>query len=326
MTQHKSLAQGGAAGIPSDIRWSLPNGFGSTELPDESLLPKAVGTVSYGPSSLRPGLEVHTFAADLKSPVTMSHQILTGQPYLLLEVVSSGLGEYRHGSGINGVFPPDWSCCAMLRDPVTDFSYASGGHRIVGMGVTPDRLQEILQGQRLHQLVDDFLGGGFDPEVLAFRPTAALRAIAGQIHDHPYQGAMAALFLEAKAFEMLAEGLHVLAGDSRSDGTGGRARRLALAAREIFEADPANPPRIGDVARQVGLSQRRLNEVFREVFDASPLQCLVHWRLDQARQLLAAGELTVKQVAHQAGYAHVSNFSLAFTRRFGHPPTATPDE
>ena len=86
-------------------------------------------------------------------------------------------------------------------------------------------------------------------------------------------------------------------------------------------ADLANPPRIADLAQQVGLSQRRLNEIFHEEFDGSPLQCLVRWRLDLARQLLAAGELTVKQVAHMAGYAHVSNFSLAFSRRFGYPPS-----
>nr|WP_246702097.1 helix-turn-helix transcriptional regulator [Xanthobacter sp. SG618] len=90
-------------------------------------------------------------------------------------------------------------------------------------------------------------------------------------------------------------------------------------------ADIAHPPRIEDVALAVGLSQRRLNEVFREVFEASPLQCMVRWRLDLARQLLASGELSVKQVAHRLGYAHVSNFSLAFTRRFGHPPSGERD-
>ena len=84
--------------------------------------------------------------------------------------------------------------------------------------------------------------------------------------------------------------------------------------------------RIEDIAQQVGLSQRRLNEVFREVFDASPLQCLVRWRLELARDLLTNGELTVTQVAHQIGYAHVSNFSLAFSRRFGHSPTGAPKE
>ncbi len=138
--------------------------------------------------------------------------------------------------------------------------------------------------------------------------------------SHPYSGAMETVYLEGKAFEMLAEMLRLVFDDGASR-NGAMARRLAHAAREIMMADVAHPPRIEDVALAVGLSQRRLNEVFREVFEASPLQCLVRWRLDLARQLLASGELSVKQVAHQLGYAHVSNFSLAFTRRFGHPPS-----
>ena len=99
-----------------------------------------------------------------------------------------------------------------------------------------------------------------------------------------------------------------------------------MAARAVIMAHLADPPRIGEIARRVGLSQRRLNEVFREIFGASPMQCLVRWRLEMARDLLATGDLSVKQVAHCVGYAHVSNFSLAFTRHFGHPPSGTPEE
>lgn len=99
-----------------------------------------------------------------------------------------------------------------------------------------------------------------------------------------------------------------------------------MAAREIILANLGAPPRIGEVALQVGVSQRRLNEVFREVFGASPMQCLVRWRLDLAHELLVTSDLSVKQIAHQTGYAHVSNFSLAFRRRFGHPPSGISEE
>ena len=213
----------------------------------------------------------------------------------------------------------------MLRDPVSDFIYTPAKQRTAGIVVTPDRLRVMLQGQRLCRPIDNFLQGNFDPVVAAFRPTAALRSIANQISNHPYQGVMASLFLEAKAFEMLAENLQVLIEDTQAKGSV-RERRYALAARDILMADLSNPPHIADVAKQVGLSHRRLNEVFRDVFDASPLQCLMQWRMDYARALLAGGERTVKQVAYETGYAHVSNFSLAFARRFGHPPTGVPAE
>lgn len=256
------------------------------------------------------------------APMTLRSEVLTGEPYLWLVTLSSGHADYRHGA-INGVAEGGGSYCATLRDPVSDMTYAPAHHRAAGLTVTPDRLREMLQGQRLHRAVDDFVTGRFDPSVVSSHCAMSLRNIASQMSSHPYQGAMASLFLEAKAYEMLAETFRVFFDDSQKDGMG-KARRHAYAARDIIMADLGNPPRIADLAEMVGLSQRRLNEAFRLVFDASPVQCLTRWRLDMAYRLLATGELTVKQVAHRVGYAHVSNFSLAFARRFGHPPTGTP--
>jgi AraC-like DNA-binding protein len=309
------------AGIPSDTRWVLANGFGSIELPLEAgEMTKDIGEISYTESPVRPGLAVYTFTATIRSPVTIVSEIIKQQPHLWIAINLSGHNEYSHGSDINGVTSVEHSYFAMLRDPLTRLNYPAGEHGTAGMLITPARLRDMLQGQSLCRPIDDFLGGNFDPSVAWSRSTAALVSIANQIARHPYHGVMASVFLEAKAFEMVAETLLVLGDDNQPTGTG-RSRRYALAARDIIMANLASPLRIDDVAKQVGLSQRRLNEVFQDAFGASPLRCLVDWRLDLARQILATDGVTVTQVAHQLGYVHVSNFSLAFARRFGCPPT-----
>jgi AraC-like DNA-binding protein len=270
-------------------------------------------------------LEVYTYAADFRCPVTMTYEVLSGQPYLWIAINFFGQAEFHHGKAVNGESPGGRSYFAMLRDPTTQMVYASSAHKGAGLAVSPTRLNDMLQGQRPCRAIDNFLGGKFEPWVASSRSTPTLLRIADQIHSHPYQGALASVFLEAKAFEILAEALRAIADDNHPEQSH-RGRKSALAARDIIMADLANPPRIADLAQQVGLSQRRLNEIFHEEFDGSPLQCLVRWRLDMARQLLASGERTVKQVAHMAGYAHVSNFSLAFSRCFGHPPSGVPQD
>ncbi|MDE1570796.1 helix-turn-helix transcriptional regulator [Aquabacter sp. P-9] len=312
-------------GIASDSRWMLPNGFDSLDLPSHAPgLPDSVVQVSYPQFSLRPGLEVYTFEARVRAPVNLTYEVLTGEPYLWLALNFCGRNLYVHDGGMEGAILPASSHFAMLRDPSSTFHYGPGHHVTSGMAVTPARLEEMLQGQRPSRTIAAFLDGTFDPFIASAAPTAAMRTIAEQIARNPYRGGMETLYLEGKAFEMLAEYLSAFCEDA-APAPSGRARRLALAAREILMADPAHPPRIEEVAAQVGLSQRRLNEVFRDVFGASPLQCLVRWRLDLARQWLSTGDLSVKQVAHRLGYAHASNFSLAYTRRFGHPPTGAPE-
>lgn len=311
-------------GVPSDILWIIPNGSGDRKIPPEMTeLPEEVGEVGYIEHALRPGLAVYAFDAEIHAPVTLRNRILKDEPYLWIATNFCGHSDFRQDGSVCSVVAPGASYWAMLRDPVSNLDYAPARHQSAGLTVTRARLREILQRERLHSRIDDFLGGDFDPSILSSPRAVSLGAVASQISSHPYRGAMASLFLEAKAYEMVAEAFRVFIDDSQKDGMTS-ARRQAYAARDIMMADLANPPRIADLAEMVGLSQRRLNEAFRLVFDASPLQCLVHCRLDMAYRLLAAGELTVKQVAHRAGYAHVSNFSLAFARRFGHPPTGTP--
>jgi AraC-like DNA-binding protein len=313
-------------GVPSEISWIIPKGSGARDTPPEvDWIPEAVGEVGYVEHALRPGLAVYTFDATIRAPVTLRNRLLNDEPYLWLATTFSGAGEFRQNGDVGCAIRPGASYCGLLRDPESDMTYAPGRHRSPGLTVTADRMREMLSGQRLHGAIDDFLAGRFDPAMLSTNCAMSLRAIAIQMSGHPYHGAMASLFLEAKAFEMLAETFRVFMDDGEKDGTA-RARRHAYAARDILMADLGNPPRIADLAEQVGVSQRQLNEAFHLVFDASPLNCLVQWRLDMAYRLLASGELSVKQVAWRAGYSHVSNFSLAFTRRFGHPPTSTPGE
>jgi hypothetical protein len=44
-------------------------------------------------------------------------------------------------------------------------------------------------------------------------------------------------------------------------------------------------------------------------------------RLAHARLAIETGQAPIKQIAHRVGYTHVSNFTAAFTRRYGAPPS-----
>lgn len=319
--QHQGTSSATVAATPSRTSWMLPNGFGSIELPPENpALPQHCGHVSRIQHFLRPGLDVYTFEAVFNCPLTMTYEVLTEEPYLWLAVNLTGRCEFRHGKTITGAGASGDSHLGLLRDPATTIVYPGTAQKGAGMAISPARLDDMLRGRRPCRRIDEFIEGRFDPSVASSPGGPALHRIAHEMRENPYHGVMASVFLEAKAYELLAELLRQLA-DDRHPADNDRRRRLALAARDIMMADLANPLRIEDVARQLGISQRRLNEAFQEVFGASPLQSLVKWRLDLARQLLATREVSVKQVAHQLGYSHVSNFSLAFSRRFGHPPS-----
>ncbi|OHC74727.1 MAG: hypothetical protein A3G18_07025 [Rhodospirillales bacterium RIFCSPLOWO2_12_FULL_58_28] len=255
-------------------------------------------------------------------PVTVGTRILFDEPILALRLPSSGCARIRHPGNPTLEESAGTYNISLVADPACLIDHQPGTHDTLTAVYTVGRLRTMLDGQRTSGPIRRFLDGHSDNFGAAGRASATLHRIAAQIRTHPYEGVMASLYVQGKACELMAEVLTDLAGEEKlATRTLSADRRRALAARDILMANLAAPPSISDLARQVELSQRRLNEVFHDLFGAGVFVCLTQWRLDHACDLLARGDLLVKQVAHRMGYAHLSNFTHAFTRRFGTPPT-----
>lgn len=81
------------------------------------------------------------------------------------------------------------------------------------------------------------------------------------------------------------------------------------------------------VAAHAGMSARALQRGFQEHVGCSPMDYLRDIRLKRARDALSAAdpssELTVTQVALEAGFMHLGRFSVQYRRRFGESPSET---
>ncbi|WP_144759014.1 helix-turn-helix transcriptional regulator [Curtobacterium sp. 9128] len=115
----------------------------------------------------------------------------------------------------------------------------------------------------------------------------------------------------------------VLAPDvSLPQGATGRVREAV----EYMHAFAHTPISTTDVAAQVGLSVRGLQQAFQRQVGTAPNAMLRGIRLDRIRQELvrsSPGEATVASVAVRWGFAHLGRFSAAYASRFGEYPRDT---
>ncbi len=95
--------------------------------------------------------------------------------------------------------------------------------------------------------------------------------------------------------------------------------RLQPAVRYLEENYLQNPP-LARIAALTGLSPTYFHAQFTRLFHLSPHHYMLRLRMRQARQLLAEGEWSVREVARQSGYANVFYFSRVFRRYFGLSP------
>jgi len=93
-----------------------------------------------------------------------------------------------------------------------------------------------------------------------------------------------------------------------------------LRCRQYIERNYLSITNIADTAEKCFVDQAYLSRLFKRFADESPLQLLTRLKMGKAADLLSSGELLIKQVAEEVGFADPYHFSRVFKRVYGIPP------
>jgi AraC-like DNA-binding protein len=157
--------------------------------------------------------------------------------------------------------------------------------------------------------------------------TPLMEHVLWQIVRCPYRGLSKRMYLEGKALELvslvLEQEQEVQRGSPPATPplTPDILERIHQA-RTVLLQQMANPPSLAKLAQQVQLNEYTLKRGFRQVFGKPVFEYLHDYRLEQARQLLEAGGLSVTAVVKQVGLSDRSYFAAAFRKKFGYNPSA----
>ncbi len=104
----------------------------------------------------------------------------------------------------------------------------------------------------------------------------------------------------------------------------GSAAIVERAARLIREegALDAQDATVEALAARVGVGGRHLTRLFQKHLGASPLQVAKTARVQRAKRLLTGTDMTITEIALQAGFGSVRRFNAVFQEVYKRPPTA----
>lgn len=94
-----------------------------------------------------------------------------------------------------------------------------------------------------------------------------------------------------------------------------------LRARAFIDEYYDLPLDLEQIARQASFSRYHFLRLFRTTFDQTPHQYLVRRRIERAKALLVAGDLSITEVCFAVGFQSLGSFSALFHRCAGYPPT-----
>lgn len=119
--------------------------------------------------------------------------------------------------------------------------------------------------------------------------------------------------------------LHLLmAEDGTAAGENGRReviidRRLGRV-RDLIDQHYATELSLDDLAAEAGVSKYHFSRLFQQATGTSPHRYLIDRRLEAARRVLAAEDVSIAEVARRCGFKQANHFSTQFARRFGLSP------
>lgn len=151
-----------------------------------------------------------------------------------------------------------------------------------------------------------------------------LVSLAMQMLVCPMQGTQREFYLSGLALQMLA-----LVMDSVTADVPACDVKCNISPQDIARIDCVrcmlkercdHPPSLGELARSVGISSRRLTILFRQGTGCGIPDFLQEHRLQQALYLLIHTKLQVAEIAHRIGYTP-AHLTTLFKKRFGQSPS-----
>lgn len=95
---------------------------------------------------------------------------------------------------------------------------------------------------------------------------------------------------------------------------------LVVAAQEYLKQHLAEPIRMPDLVRHIGLGASRLFQLFKLATGLTPNDYLLRLRVEKAKELLANSARSITDVALETGFSSLQYFCEVFRKYAGHSP------
>ncbi|WP_200388248.1 helix-turn-helix domain-containing protein [Thiocapsa imhoffii] len=321
-------AIGGEETSPYVAEWlPLDDGPGASYIGEQLALPSCAGEQQLAFAPIAEGLGLFAHQGIWYRPGVISGYLSLPEPYIELRLPLAGTTRILTASGTTVIETPRQGLLSIEHsgEPCEHHNPVGEFNSRLAVLVTASQLRMLFVDQPLGDRLAFIKTPDAWPTIHdSIAMNATLQRICMEIMHHHLPNTLSRLFLTAKTLELISYVLaawhqpaipgHPIRGSSARD------RQRAQQARDILRANLGHPPLVHELARSLGLSQRKLNHLFRECYGGSVIQCLGQWRMEYARALLRADTHSLKEIAFQLGYDHCQNFISAFQRQVGMPP------
>lgn len=155
------------------------------------------------------------------------------------------------------------------------------------------------------------------PSASLLKPPHGISSILHSCMKNQLTGDFRQLYAQGAILEYLSLlSNFILGGDETRNSS--RKTKLVRQLHDELMSMHDDVPNLIDLSEKYGLSARTLNEAFKKEYGKSIYAYVKDQRLAKAHNIILETNTPIKVVAAEHGYAHVTNFMLAFKKKYGY--------
>jgi AraC-like DNA-binding protein len=219
-------------------------------------------------------------------------------------------------------------------DSVSHRNVSSESSNVCPAGPLMFRPHSAVWNNRMHRsqvlTVSSYFDGNFPSAAVNVMPEEmiiddfSILEMMQMLHDEVRMPGVASLELVTAIGNILRIKLsRLMSQRSRSPTIGKPCRSVDIAMIHGLIGATSGPlPTTAELATQFNTSRRSLLRLFKATTGTSPSRYIEAMKIENAKTLLATARMSMKQIAHEAGYSTASHFSTRFHQLTGFTPSA----
>ena len=148
--------------------------------------------------------------------------------------------------------------------------------------------------------------------------------LAQEVFNSPFQGGLNKIYSQSKCLEIIYNELNSIFCDCKIK----KDEKIKLSSQDIESLYKARDiillthefPDLPTLARKVAINEFKLKFGFKQLFNTTPGNMILEYKMGHAKQLLETSEFSILEISNFVGYKHQQSFSNAFIQFFGVRP------
>ncbi|MBN09417.1 MAG: AraC family transcriptional regulator [Flavobacteriaceae bacterium] len=273
-------------------------------------------------TTIETGFVILRYENEEKKPVKKYFSVT--RQFIQFHFCLKGLGKLLFKNG-NYEFPVQEEHAVLLFNPIEDLPInliLSPGTWFVSIVISISKFHSLFSDDINHiQFLspENNTRKFYDDRI--FSPNIAV--VLSQILQAKVHDSMLSLYFKGKVYELLSlyfnknENADLEQCPFLVDEDNVRKIRMA---KEIILERMSEPPTLNELAKEIGLSLKKLKEGFKQLYGDTVYGYLLDNKMTEAQRMLESKNYNVNEVGLRLGYSTASHFIVAFKKKYGTTP------